>query len=114
LLSFVGTDVGHPGGGHEAHRPRQRLDAERRVGRAQMSINGRFWVSTCRPRLRASAYEYPGPGNSPSTIGDSGSRARWASRVITVIEIRQLCCGRRPKNQRPSTDCSRSKLDEEG
>src|SRR5439155_19599434 len=31
---FLGTqDVGHPGGGREAYRPRQRLGARRRVGR---------------------------------------------------------------------------------
>ena len=47
LLSFlVAQDVGHPGGGPQARRLRQRPGALHQLAGFQVSITGRFWVST--------------------------------------------------------------------
>ena len=46
LPSLVAQDVNHPGGGSRPPPPRQRLGPYPLMAGFQVSINGRFWVST--------------------------------------------------------------------
>jgi hypothetical protein len=86
LLSVITQDVAHGGVGACAPRCRQRLGPLRVVAGFQVSINGRFWVSTEVMRFRTAH----GVRSSPESSTRMGLRSDVHGLSSTVNDFRTL------------------------